>query len=164
MKLAEPSEFERNCADGAGAPDVYTAPMIRTMMNGRDWSILAALALIWGGAFVFIGVAIFFNPLTNNRFDTGQPQEEEPPATGEARKTDSSDALASKASESFNTPAKPVNPMGGPPGGPPEELMPAQKKQPTVIINDPTSRRPQPNDSAISSQWFRENHAKQKGK
>ena len=26
-------------------------------MNGRDWAILA-LALIWGGAFFFIGVAV----------------------------------------------------------------------------------------------------------
>jgi drug/metabolite transporter (DMT)-like permease len=65
MRLAEPSEFERNCADGAGAPDVYSPPMIRTMMNGRDWAILATLALIWGGAFVFIGVAVrHVDPLT----------------------------------------------------------------------------------------------------
>jgi drug/metabolite transporter (DMT)-like permease len=65
MKLAEPSEFERNCADGAGAPDVYAPHMIRTMMNGRDWAILGALALIWGGAFVFIGVAVrHVDPLT----------------------------------------------------------------------------------------------------
>ena len=27
-------------------------------MNGRDWAILLALALIWGGAFIFIGVAV----------------------------------------------------------------------------------------------------------
>ena len=65
MKLAEPSEFERNCADGAGAPDVYSPHMIRTTMNGRDWAILGALAVIWGGAFVFIGVAVrHVDPLT----------------------------------------------------------------------------------------------------
>src|SRR5215218_677437 len=58
MKPALPSEFERNCADASGAPDVYTAPMIRTQMNGRDWAILGTLALIWGGAFFFIGVAV----------------------------------------------------------------------------------------------------------
>ncbi|MEP6982284.1 MAG: DMT family transporter [Sphingomicrobium sp.] len=58
MKPVEPSEFERNCADAAGAPDVYAAPMIRTQMNGRDWLILGSLALIWGGAFFFIGVAV----------------------------------------------------------------------------------------------------------
>lgn len=34
------------------------APMIRTLMNRRDWAILGALALIWGGAFFFIGVAV----------------------------------------------------------------------------------------------------------
>jgi drug/metabolite transporter (DMT)-like permease len=58
MKRVEPSEFERNCADASGAPDTYVAPMIRTQMNGRDWLILGTLALIWGGAFFFIGVAV----------------------------------------------------------------------------------------------------------
>src|SRR3954449_4090017 len=58
MKPVQPSEFERNCADAAGAPDVYGQPMIRTQMNGRDWAILGTLALIWGGAFFFIGVAV----------------------------------------------------------------------------------------------------------
>src|SRR5213595_3278691 len=58
MKPVQPSEFERNCADAAGAPDVYGKPMIRTQMNGRDWLIIGVLALIWGGAFFFIGVAV----------------------------------------------------------------------------------------------------------
>jgi drug/metabolite transporter (DMT)-like permease len=58
MKPVQPSDFERNCADASGAPDTYVAPMIRTQMNGRDWLILATLALIWGGAFFFIGVAV----------------------------------------------------------------------------------------------------------
>jgi drug/metabolite transporter (DMT)-like permease len=58
MKRVSPSEFERNCADASGAPDTYVAPMIRTQMNGRDWLILGTLALIWGGAFFFIGVAV----------------------------------------------------------------------------------------------------------
>jgi len=58
MKPVQPSEFERNCADASGAPDVYAVPMIRTQMNGRDWLILGSLALIWGGAFFFIGVAV----------------------------------------------------------------------------------------------------------
>src|SRR5260221_1826991 len=57
MKPVQPSEFERNCADAAGAPDVYGKPMIRTQMNGRDWLILGSLALIWGGPFFFIGAA-----------------------------------------------------------------------------------------------------------
>ena len=58
MKPVQPSEFERNCADASGAPDLYGTPMIRTQMNGRDWLILVSLALIWGGAFFFIGVAV----------------------------------------------------------------------------------------------------------
>lgn len=33
-------------------------PAIRSVMNGRDWLMLLALALIWGGAFMFIGVAV----------------------------------------------------------------------------------------------------------
>src|SRR3954471_19879664 len=65
MKAVQPSEFERICADAAGAPDVYGKPMIRTQMNGRDWLILGSLALIWGGAFFFIGVAVrHVQPLT----------------------------------------------------------------------------------------------------
>jgi drug/metabolite transporter (DMT)-like permease len=58
MKRVEPSEFERNCADAGGAPDVYATPVIRTTMNGRDWAILGILAVIWGGAFFFIGIAV----------------------------------------------------------------------------------------------------------
>src|SRR5436305_3654208 len=58
MKPFQPSEFERNCADAAGAPDVYGKPMIRTQLNRTDWLILGSLALIWGGAFFFIGVAV----------------------------------------------------------------------------------------------------------
>ena len=65
MKPALPSEFERNCADAAGAPDVYGKPMIRTQMDRGDWAILVTLALIWGGAFFFIGVAVrHIQPLT----------------------------------------------------------------------------------------------------
>ena len=65
MKPVEPSQFERNCADASGAPDVYGVPMIRTQMDKSDWAILGILALIWGGAFVFIGVAVkHVHPLT----------------------------------------------------------------------------------------------------
>ena len=65
MKPASPSEFERNCADAAGAPDVYGAPMIRTQMDKGDWAVLGILALIWGGAFIFIGIAVRdVHPLT----------------------------------------------------------------------------------------------------
>ena len=62
MKRVEPSEFERNCADAGGTPDVYGKPMIRTTMNGRDWLILVSLALIWGSAFFFIKVAVTHVP------------------------------------------------------------------------------------------------------
>ena len=33
-------------------------PMIRSVMNRADWGILIALALIWGAAFLFIGLAV----------------------------------------------------------------------------------------------------------
>ena len=52
------TQFEADCADGAGAPDVFAQPAIRTVMNRADWLILAILAVIWGGAFFFIGVAV----------------------------------------------------------------------------------------------------------
>src|SRR4029078_2672768 len=58
MKPAVTSGFERNCADASGAPDVYLAPMIRTQMDKGDWATLVTLALIWGGAFLFIGIAV----------------------------------------------------------------------------------------------------------
>jgi drug/metabolite transporter (DMT)-like permease len=65
MKRIEPSQFERNCADASGAPDVYRKGVIRTQMNGSDWLILLALAAIWGSAFMFIGVAVrHVQPLT----------------------------------------------------------------------------------------------------
>src|SRR4051812_8487776 len=65
MKPVEPSEFERNCADAAVAPDIYGSPVIRSQMNGRDWAIMGILALIWGSAFFFIGVAVrHVQPLT----------------------------------------------------------------------------------------------------
>jgi drug/metabolite transporter (DMT)-like permease len=36
--------------------------MIRTQMNRTDWLILLLLAVIWGGAFFFIGVAVRYVP------------------------------------------------------------------------------------------------------
>lgn len=44
------------------APAAYPAPMIRTEMNGPDWAILGGLALIWGGAFFLINVAVHHVP------------------------------------------------------------------------------------------------------
>ena len=44
---------------------VHSQMMIRTQMNRADWLTLAVLALIWGGAFFFIGVAVrHVQPLT----------------------------------------------------------------------------------------------------
>ena len=54
--------FARKARDAAAAASVYPAPMIRSVMNGRDWAILGALALIWGGAFFFINVAVHHVP------------------------------------------------------------------------------------------------------
>ena len=62
MKSLAQLEFERNCADAGGAPDIYGAPMIRSQMNRADWLILFALAIIWGGAFFFIHVAVHAMP------------------------------------------------------------------------------------------------------
>ena len=65
MKPIEPSEFERNCADAGGTPGGYDRLMIRTQMNRSDWLVLLILALIWGGAFFCIGVAVrHVQPLT----------------------------------------------------------------------------------------------------
>ena len=57
-KPIPPSQFEADCADGAGVPDVFRSAPIRTQMNRADWLILGTLALIWGCAFLFIGVAV----------------------------------------------------------------------------------------------------------
>jgi drug/metabolite transporter (DMT)-like permease len=58
MRPIQSSEFERNCADAERVRGGYLTPMIRTQMNRGDWLILLTLALIWGGAFFFIGVAV----------------------------------------------------------------------------------------------------------
>ena len=65
MKPIEAQAFERNAAEAADDPSIYVQPMIRSQMNRGDWLILGALALIWGGAFFFIGVAVrHVQPLT----------------------------------------------------------------------------------------------------
>ena len=58
MKPVDPHAFERNQADAAKLAVREKAHVIRTVMNRSDWGILAILALIWGGAFFFIGVAV----------------------------------------------------------------------------------------------------------
>jgi drug/metabolite transporter (DMT)-like permease len=58
MKPFDPLAFDRNLADAAELTGGENAPVIRTVMNRADWLILGVLALIWGGAFFFIGVAV----------------------------------------------------------------------------------------------------------
>lgn len=50
--------FDRKLADAAERSGGYVQAMIRTQMNGADWAILVALALIWGAAFFFISVSV----------------------------------------------------------------------------------------------------------
>ena len=65
MKPIDPRTFEHKLAEANGAPEGDTSLMIRTVMNRRDWMVLLVLALIWGGAFFFIGVAVrHVQPLT----------------------------------------------------------------------------------------------------
>jgi drug/metabolite transporter (DMT)-like permease len=57
--------FDSKPRDAAEAAPGYARPMIRSVMNRSDWLILLTLALIWGGAFMFIGVAVrHVDPLT----------------------------------------------------------------------------------------------------
>ncbi|HEY6048629.1 MAG TPA: EamA family transporter [Sphingomicrobium sp.] len=58
MKPIKPEAFDRNAAEAADGKLVHPGAMIRSVMNGSDWLILGVLALIWGGAFFFIGVAV----------------------------------------------------------------------------------------------------------
>ncbi|MFL6794302.1 MAG: DMT family transporter [Sphingomicrobium sp.] len=58
MKPFDPQAFDRKVADAAELAERDNAPVIRTVMNRRDWLILGILAVIWGGAFFFIGVAV----------------------------------------------------------------------------------------------------------
>jgi drug/metabolite transporter (DMT)-like permease len=58
MKPIDPSAFDRKLAEAAIAIERDKAPMIRAVMNRSDWLILLALAVIWGGAFFFVGVAV----------------------------------------------------------------------------------------------------------
>jgi drug/metabolite transporter (DMT)-like permease len=58
MKPLPPQVFDRKLADAADRAERDKAPMIRSQMNRSDWLILGSLALIWGGAFVFIGIAV----------------------------------------------------------------------------------------------------------
>ena len=58
MKPVDQQAFERKVAEAPAPAMGQDLPMIRSQMNRRDWLILIVLALIWGGAFFFIGVAV----------------------------------------------------------------------------------------------------------
>ena len=58
MKPVDPQAFDRKLAEAAPADEAYHLPMIRSQMNKSDWLVLLFLAVIWGGAFFFIGVAV----------------------------------------------------------------------------------------------------------
>ena len=58
MKPIDQSAFDRKQAEALDAAKGDTSSMIRTQMNRSDWLVLLLLALIWGGAFFFIGVAV----------------------------------------------------------------------------------------------------------
>ena len=58
MKPIDREAFDRKQAEAAPPIAPHDRHMIRTVMNRSDWLILGTLALIWGGAFFFIGVAV----------------------------------------------------------------------------------------------------------
>ena len=63
--MARDDHFERKARDVSPTSGGHGPHMIRTVMNRSDWAILGILALIWGGAFVFIGIAVrHVHPLT----------------------------------------------------------------------------------------------------
>jgi len=57
--------FERKPRDARPVAAPYAQSMINSEMTGREWAVLLFLAVIWGGAFLFIGVAVrHVDPLT----------------------------------------------------------------------------------------------------
>ena len=58
MKPVDPHAFDRKQAEALPGAPLDTAGMIRAQMNRSDWLILLILAAIWGGAFLFIGIAV----------------------------------------------------------------------------------------------------------
>jgi len=65
MATRTSSLFERKPRDARRPPAAYAQGMINQEMTAREWGILLILAVIWGGAFLFIGVAVrHVDPLT----------------------------------------------------------------------------------------------------
>jgi drug/metabolite transporter (DMT)-like permease len=53
-----PASFDRKRREAAGPAPVHPFGMIRIHMNRSDWTTLFILAVTWGAAFMFIGVAV----------------------------------------------------------------------------------------------------------
>jgi drug/metabolite transporter (DMT)-like permease len=65
MATSSTSLFARKPREVPAESTAYAQPMINQEMTGREWAILLFLAIIWGGAFLFIGVAVrHVEPLT----------------------------------------------------------------------------------------------------
>ena len=65
MATRTSSLFERKPRDARRPPAGYAQGMINQEMTAREWGILLILAVIWGGAFLFIGIAVrHVDPLT----------------------------------------------------------------------------------------------------
>jgi drug/metabolite transporter (DMT)-like permease len=56
--MARDDQFGRKQRDVATPADVHPAAMINQTMGSREWGVLLLLALIWGGSFFFIKVAV----------------------------------------------------------------------------------------------------------
>jgi len=56
--MARDDHFDSKRREALSPPSPYAQHMIRSVMNRSDWAILVTLAVIWGGAFMFIGVAV----------------------------------------------------------------------------------------------------------
>jgi drug/metabolite transporter (DMT)-like permease len=56
--MARDDQFDSKLRDASPQTPSYRHGMIRTVMNRSDWATLLALAVIWGGAFLCISVAV----------------------------------------------------------------------------------------------------------
>lgn len=54
--------FDDKLREAPKPAELYAEPMIRSVMNRSDWATLISLALIWGGAFFCIHVAVHSVP------------------------------------------------------------------------------------------------------
>jgi drug/metabolite transporter (DMT)-like permease len=60
--MARDDHFDSKLRDAPAPAPRYAHSMIRTVMNRSDWATLLALAVIWGGAFFCISVAVHSVP------------------------------------------------------------------------------------------------------